>query len=836
MSDGRINTSSEEVDNKAGVDSSTEDQRTNIDSLKKDTTNNPANKIEKNEGQSITAESIGSLTQNIITNINQSIQQEKLEEIEAGIFSRFSIQSLKLLSLDELLSTSRKTASLAKKDLIQGALRALKEHNILFLIDNETGGARQTAIRLACELSLLKAHYICEALNKYERINLIEDFESLKNTAIIFKSATKRENIDIVDFIDKIERSGNRGLDIPLIEHLKKRNTYFIIILDFIAVKPHAEILKCHYTLQMPSLSEKDLQGYLQNSLNELIGTIGEPQQDFITNFPADWLDSFAMSLRQIDKVDSFVAQMNEEFLINNVLPTYEHLKHLVLKTNDLSYWLIEIVGKHLQSWNFVFSITLLHNFPNVVRSGISLFEFELFRGELEAFQKRQFLSKNKSSEWPGLYPEVELIKQNRTIKNRDVGGNEFRLGFKEDNYSEEIWSILFNDLTINLIQIIPFLLGLFESNKLPYQAARILGRIGIVDTSLTKQLMYKWSNSMNSQERILVGYFLEGVLASNQNDYINFCQKYISNLGESNNFNQLWCAISAYSRIGLYELPKAIDALGNIVEKKISPAYEEKQKLEGNQAWEASKVNKQHLHPSLYFHEFVDLINATVKNELLKEEIEEKEKEFINHYTTIARIISTISGLCLNLGCPSVFKELHKWWQKDKKSVKLITVKMLLNKPGILDQLNYSISHRNDSNTEWENWHKVVLDISAGGDSLDSFIALFADVVQSFPDFGQGGEGRYYEKRLIEYLEALMNASLENERANDIMVELYGRMLLEIKELTSLLEQKLNYWTDSNFSNLKIKTFATKVRSLKREKEVALKELGGLSLGALFS
>lgn len=356
---------------------------------------------------------------------------------------------------------------------------------------------------------------------------------------------------------------------------------------------------------------------------------------------------------------------MNEEFLINNALPAYEHLKQLVLKTNDLSYWLIEIAGKHLQSWNFVLSITLLHSFPNVARSGISLFEFELFRNELEAFQKRRILSKSKSSGWPGLYPEIELIKQNRAIKNKDAAGNEFRIGFKEDNYSEEIWSTLFNDLTINLIQVIPFLLELLENNKLPYQAARILGRVGVVDTSLTEQLMYKWSNSVASKERALLGYFLEGALASNQSDYINFCQKYVLNLSESDDFNQLWCAISAYSRIGLYELPNAIDALGNIIENKISPPYEEKQKLESKQAWEATKVDGQHVHSDLYFHEFVDLINATVKSELLKEEIEEMEKDFINYYTTILRIISTISGLCSNLGCPSVFKELNKWWTK---------------------------------------------------------------------------------------------------------------------------------------------------------------------------
>lgn len=145
MSDGRINASSEEVDNKASVDFSTENQRTNIDSLKEDADNNPAvNKIETNKGQSINAQTqiIKKISQSTHTHITQIIQQEKLDEIKTGITSRFSIQSLKQLSTDELLSTSRKTASLAKKDLIQSALRALKEYHILFLIDNETRGVR----------------------------------------------------------------------------------------------------------------------------------------------------------------------------------------------------------------------------------------------------------------------------------------------------------------------------------------------------------------------------------------------------------------------------------------------------------------------------------------------------------------------------------------------------------------------------------------------------------------------------------------------------------------------------------------------------------------------
>lgn len=71
----------------------------------------------------------------------------------------------------------------------------------------------------------------------------------------------------------------------------------------------------------------------------------------------------------------------------------------------------------------------------------------------------------------------------------------------------------------------------------------------------------------------------------------------------------------------------------------------------------------------------------------------------------------------------------------------------MLLIETGILDQLNYSISHRNDSNTEWENWNNVVFDLSVGGDSLDSFIDLLTGITLSFPNFGQRGEGRYYRK-----------------------------------------------------------------------------------------
>ncbi|MFN7116864.1 MAG: hypothetical protein ACK4TA_08705, partial [Saprospiraceae bacterium] len=739
-------------------------------------------KVEKNEGSITIVES------QTINNIKREVRDDDSKMSS----NRFSLQNLKNLSDAELTSVSDKAAVLIKEDKISEIIKKLKEYHLLFLIEGETGGSREVAVQLIGRMSLPGKKYICEILSQNVRIDWIGDFEKLENSAVIFKSATKGDNVDILELINKIERSGNSGVDLPLFQCLKDQKNFFIFILDYEKIKLNAEILKCPFTLKMPPIAMEDLREFFQDSLKRFeFGSLEAPQQNFVEHFPEEWKNEFVNSLHHIDKIDAFVTQLYEAFLYKQKIPSYEELKELSQQTNNISYWLMEVVGKDLQSWNFVLALTLLHSFPGSSISGISLAQFESFRQALSDFQKKQFIQKLR--EWPGLYPEMDLLKQTRIKKYRDATDSTYQIGFIQEDFAEKIWVILLEDLTINVSQLLPFLFDLTENNPaLAPTAASILGRVSVMDSRITRKCLESWSDTLPAES--LLHYFLVGVLATTHSNHISFCEKYVDNLLNSKDNNRLWNAIKAYTWMGLYKLPKTMVALKTVVETKLMPIFEQVQKIIRDTSWEIGTL----------------FVGFSISHQMLEKLIEDKvgeKEEVLNYERTRLRICYGILFLCENLDLSSVLAALHQWWQSDKKTVRLIAVQMLLHEDGIFNNLNYTISYRNNMNSDWEDWHKIILDLSVGDAALDSFITFLKEVVETFPDF-RASQGRYYERQLIGYLEDWITASLDNDNATKVVLDLYGRML-EIKELNAPMEQQLREWTDIHSTNLRLKTFA---------------------------
>lgn len=756
------------------------------------------------------------------------IKNEILDTSRSESSTRFSVNSLKLLSLDESLSIVRKSSFLIDEELSSKANRILNEYHFLLIFDTEMKSGRNTAIRISQDLNNVSNIYICEPLRRYERINFVSDFQSINDSIVIFKSATGTNNIDILDLFNKIETSENLGRDLPFIQKWINQNIYFAFVVDFESMNPHSKILQSPFALRLKLLDIDTIEDYLKASLTELlIDCKREEDSKLIKYLISDQTKKLTKNFSRIDTVDLFVYQLYEDYLALNITPTNEQIDQLFLKTNDLRFWLIETLGKDIFSWNFVLSAALMHSYPNSNKTGINLLEFELFRQELETYQRRDIFAKNK--EWFGLYPENALLRQARMVKNWDEMSTSFTLIYREDNYSEFIWDILFNHISINLIQLIPFLEKLIESGKLSSTASRVLGRLLYLDTSLAVYWISQKSESKINKDRILVGFFLEGVLSSNKFNYISTCKRLLHSMNKSENFYQLWCCISAYARIGIHDMEYALANIGDIVENKIAPSYEEIRKLRGDQDWVAGKVEKKLSHSTFYLHELLDLIKSAHKNEQLKQKIEIKKNELENYEYTVLRIIYTIVSLCSD--SISVFNELHKWWNKNNRSVQILTVKMVLGEEGILYHLNQIIGRRNDNDNEWEEWHKIILDLSAGKESVDVFIEFLKDIVETFPHL-ERGEGKYFENRLLDYINEWVTTSINNEQAYAVSVGLYHRLIKEVKDISLVLERNLTNLSVSS-SDLKLKTFATKVKNEILEEDE--RQMGSLSIKDLF-
>ncbi|MEZ5038410.1 MAG: hypothetical protein R2828_00895 [Saprospiraceae bacterium] len=740
---------------------------------------------------------------------------------EEGYSNRFSLNMLELIEQGELANLSSKCSFIAPQELYQQGVSILQEYRVLIFVGGKKMGVSDIALWVSNKMNRqgeIKTIYLSEAMGTQVRINLnkdiIENKDTFQNSLVVFEEAVKKNNKDLTTFLKKVASSKNI-ISSSLRSNLQSTNSFLIFTLDQVELTRFPGLAEKALCINVPPVLEQKKWEYLAFKLRSLQqnDALKESQRELLENLAQNHISSIVEQLPDINDLDRFVLRVEEQLLHSkDELPDIKDLLRIIQSIKNIKNWLVEDLGKDLQSWHFIFCASLLHSFPNESEQSVSLMEFEFFRDKLEGFLKDKSKIKEERQEWVGLFPETQLLRQCRVEKRKDKVTGQQCIVFEQAEYIKDIWQIFLSNLSLNLTQIIPFLHQLITEDKLTYAAGRILGRLGEIDPLQTLQWMHHWANSHEIKDRVLVSYAMQGIMASDNLEYRTICESFISKLGHSNNFNQVWTAVVAYMEIGRCKLQFAIDELAEITDRTLSSSYELFRKLRAEKSWVSSKVERHELYNEFSFDDFKDYILSSIEKNLYDRIIEEKAKHLQQNQKIFLTISYSITTLCKMLDPISVLQTCRSWFKKEKRSIRILLIKMLLPKDGILDQLDWKISIFKQDTKKMEEWHFMVRAISLGEEAIDTIVGLFDDITAVFPSL-EPGEAKAMGNLVIDHLQNWVKASVDLEEANNQIVDLFANVVFKVKYLETPLWSKINSWADPKQQKLTMKVFAAKVK-----------------------
>ncbi|KAA3632660.1 MAG: hypothetical protein DWQ02_14430, partial [Bacteroidetes bacterium] len=695
------------------------------------------------------------------TNIANEIHNH-IKFSDDAFVSRFLPSMLKQISVEEINALATKMTFIAGEKVIKRAHEILNNFGILLLIGESQMEIRDLSIWVANKLS--DKIYITDALSSHTRINLNKDVGLNENlfqkSALIFKNTIKRRNKDFLLFFEELSILAQRDLDSQLIVNLKKHETFIILTVEKEDIKTFPKIQNGPISLMVSNVTLDNRQQYLTYQIQLLLknNSFSQEQIDFLSNLRDDWKLEICQGVLHLDNIDRFISQLGAKLKASpNLVPKISSIKHLIQSINSLKDWLIFDLSKDLRTWHFVFTLGLLHCLPEEGNNKLSLLEFELFRDELEKFLKRKANIQEKNTAWHGLFPEEDLMRRCRVQKIKDQSLGRFFISFEQDEYGKALWQIFLNDLSLNLVQMVPFFMDLTKKESFSRGAARILGRMCEIDYGLAGELIQTWASNNNIKDRVLVGYFIQGALGSEQMEYVNFCLGRLQELGASSNYNHVWTAIAAYKQMGVYKLEDSIYRLGDIASQVLSEGYEKIRKLKANQAWEEGKIDIHRLFNSKTVIQFLESFKANdeaAKKAVSYEASIEKEiNQLKEHNEIFLTITYSISALCFILDPFSVFEVWRKWMTRGDRVLKIFLVKMLLPQNGVLHQLNRKINIFNEETQVIDEWHYLIKNMSIGEEAIRILTDLISAVVKAFPELEQE-ESRVMESFLLDHIE----------------------------------------------------------------------------------
>jgi len=742
-----------------------------------------------------------------IFNFYQSKGDEKAKEHifdkDSGsrIGGRFGRQHLREVdTLIEIQAIDESIGFLVPDEILEEGKEILLENNVLFLTGNSRGGTREIALHLAgeiYELRELNKIRIASYLGQQTRINLSQDIaKEFSQELIILKDAASGKNADVLEYINRLNASTKFAEDDPLFPNLKKEHTFLIITLNEEEITNFRHFLNLPFVLKIKAPDTNRLAQYLTFELNGLSQEEGlsEQQKNFIQSLDKQWIQQASSKFEHLDNVNMFIQQLKALLKGSpETLPSRSELEAIMLNITNLKNWLINSLSEDFDTWTFILSLGLLHSKPESSNNPVSLMEFQLLRKELTVFLQGLKGLRTRNLSWKKLQPESSLLHLCRAKKEKDEISGEFYLKFNEEIYSTKIWETLQTDLSLSLIQLVPFLLGLIENNpNLAPTAARILGRIGEMDIIQTHKWMHNWASSNKIYIRVLVGYLFKGIHASNNPRYIDLCEKELESLGESSDFNKIWSAIAAYKQIGLYRLEYALDQMADIVERWLSEQYTTIETLRQKHRWEEGKQNHMMLYNSLKEDQLYELFISIFKGSALKHQIEEFGEKLKWNDEVFFAVTYSISALAIMLDPFTVLNAWLLWLNRKDKPIKVFLLKMLIPKGGVLSQLRNSISIYDEKSSQWENWHIMLYTIHHTAQEPENFLTFFQKIANAFQELPPTENNAFKELLWEHHLKGWMSASENQEEAKESLIDLIASIVLTIPIFTNLYSHKI--------------------------------------------
>ncbi|HSK76930.1 MAG TPA: hypothetical protein VLQ45_10770 [Thermoanaerobaculia bacterium] len=302
-----------------------------------------------------------------------------------------------------------------------------------------------------------------------------------------------------------------------------------------------------------------------QNRLESLgiLKEIPSPSPDLLLQALHRFVDRLPLTGGQVDSVEAFLAE-NEGNLVRDLttiprMARFAHeylrevaegnltLRQAIARMDDLSQWLTTDLQGDPEAQASVLAIVLGSAIPPAI--GVPWFSFDQLRRRIaDLLRKELRLPDNEPLSSAGLGRVASLERARAHVVSKPA-----LTRFRDDRYPQWLWQALLGSARDFVTLLVPLLkeLTLDSDPFLRASAASALGRFGQIEsTYLAKPILDEWTRDESVPEDSL-GFFLQGVLASEDRDYRDFCLEALRRLAVQEDPRVAQAAVCALRLLG---------------------------------------------------------------------------------------------------------------------------------------------------------------------------------------------------------------------------------------------------------------------------------------------
>lgn len=648
--------------------------------------------------------------------------------------------------------------------------------------------------------SLSHVTQIVEPLDPQIRLNLRQlskESDQIANRIVVFRDAFLGGNRDVKDFFAQLNMNVVRSMA----TQLEANNAYLLFTSDEDKV-PRECSLAPDIIVTVPPLTESVMKEGLERRLERFAKAHESANKEFAEKVRRLDRDLIVTLGRTMTRISQFV-----EWYIVDVVHGSLSLEQAFERLDTLAVWFQNDLTKDPATWSFACSLVLLQ--PLGIGSGVPWYEFyefhEVIRGHVLRWIDAKYPSQHGQLEGGRPINDQEVLERTRSQIVRDPSSQIDVIAFRNRNAAAKLWeSLLISNRTL-LCSLMPVLEGIANDGKwgsLRGRAAQALGRIGEIDPwRITRRLIFSWAKATEFSERVLAGYFFQGVRASRSKSYRKAGAEMLQMLGD--NGDTLWTAIAAYKQIGTSDLPYAVDCLRQLAEKHMAERFENAQTIERRQLAQLDRnLGSAHLS------EIGDVLQLL---KVLSIFFQEAFKE--DRGDALALQYALVS-LCITCGPVPVFGELRKW-MGGRAGLKALVAIMFLQEKGIASEIlrrNEFIDIVDSGGVpRTVGCNPIVVAISSSTGAMRTVAGFLEDVFAGYYLFFPPHTTKYLDQMFFHHIKILAEGAISapacRVAVEDLLIRLLGSMNLALHE-----QMRFVLKSDVEFASGKLRSIAESV------------------------
>lgn len=602
--------------------------------------------------------------------------------------------------------------------------RSLEETRVLVLSGDPEEGKGSTALLVGARLRetlRLKGVLSCQRLDALVQVDLNRTASggSFRGQVLLFEDALAGENSDLKAFL----RSVDSVRLATLAERLKKNGSAVVFTVATHTIVEHEKRLENLGILKRAAPPSQDLiLGALRHFVDRL-PLVGE-QADSMAAFLSEYEEHLAVQLKTIPRVARFVHEYLGEVAAGNLT-----LRQAFSRMDDLSQWLTNDLVGDLDAQAAVLALTLGSAVPPA--SGIPWFPFDHLRRRITELLRTELRLPEDEPRSPAGLGRAVFLERARAHVVAMPSPLPDLVRFRDDRYPQQLWQALLGPAREFAALLLPLLqdLTLDSDLFLRSMAASSLGRLSQISPgSLATSILQQWARGRSTPEDLL-GFFVQGVVASEEKNYRDFCLGALRNLAFEDDAEVAEVAVHSLRFLGRPDLALPVRELCIIARARL-PIQTERLRLVEREVVAAEEEIRRGANSrrvsgelrALHAKSQIIMIAALVPEERIR---------------LLGAIQYSLAGVLFSQGGDPgpVLRELTSWMKSEPAKIAPLCAYLFLHRRGLIDLLDRHKWISGSFGTEASS--RFLLSASRGPENaevLREFLVTIFQALQVFP------------------------------------------------------------------------------------------------------